>query len=44
MKSIMTDRDVKTLAKVVVDAQSDLVLGFHMVGEHASEILQVFPS
>lgn len=43
MKNTMTDRDVKMLAKVVVDAQSDRVLGFHMVGDHASEILQVIP-
>lgn len=37
----MSDRNIKTLAKVVVDASSDRVLGIHMVGEHASEILQV---
>jgi glutathione reductase (NADPH) len=36
----LTGRDEKTLVKLVVDAQSDRVLGAHMVGEHAAEIIQ----
>ena len=33
-------RDERTLMKLVVDSQSDRVLGAHMVGESAAEIIQ----
>ncbi len=36
----LTNRDEKTLVKLVVDSRSDRVLGAHMVGEGAIEIIQ----
>ncbi|MBD1925397.1 glutathione-disulfide reductase [Trichocoleus sp. FACHB-90] len=36
----LTNRDEKTLIKLVVDSHSDRVLGAHMVGEGAIEIIQ----
>ncbi|MEP0800131.1 glutathione-disulfide reductase [Funiculus sociatus] len=36
----LTNRDEKTLVKLVVDSHSDRVLGAHMVGEGAIEIIQ----
>ncbi|MBD1934033.1 MULTISPECIES: glutathione-disulfide reductase [Cyanophyceae] len=36
----LTNRDEKTLIKLVVDSRSDRVLGAHMVGEGAIEIIQ----
>ncbi len=36
----MTGKDEKTMMKLVVDNQTDKVLGAHMVGEHAGEIIQ----
>jgi len=36
----LTGKDKKTLVKLVVDSNSDRVLGAHMVGEYASEIIQ----
>lgn len=36
----LTGQDEKTLVKLVVDEQTDKVLGAHMVGEHAAEIIQ----
>ncbi|MBI36945.1 MAG: glutathione-disulfide reductase [Alphaproteobacteria bacterium] len=40
LKHTLTDSDEKTLMKMVVDKKSDRVLGVHMVGAHAGEILQ----
>ena len=40
MKLTLGDSQEKTLMKLVVDAQSDLVLGCHMVGPEAGEIIQ----
>lgn len=40
MKLTLTDCQEKTLMKLVVDAESDKVLGCHMVGPEAGEILQ----
>jgi glutathione reductase (NADPH) len=40
MKLSMTDGDEKTFMKLVVDAGSDRVLGCHMVGPEAGEIVQ----
>ena len=34
-------RPVRTLIKLIVDSQTDKVLGCHMFGDHASEIIQV---
>ena len=34
-------RPVRTLIKMVVDARTDKVLGCHMFGDHAAEIIQV---
>jgi glutathione reductase (NADPH) len=36
----LTERDEKTLMKLVVDRQTDRILGVHMVGNHAAEIIQ----
>lgn len=40
MKLTLTDVQEKTLMKLVVDAQTDRVLGCHMVGPEAGEIVQ----
>lgn len=41
MKNTLGRRDVKELVKVIVSSKDDRVVGFHMVGSEASEILQV---
>jgi len=40
MKLTLTDSTEKTLMKMVVDARTDKVLGVHMVGPDAGEIIQ----
>ncbi len=40
LKHTLSGRDQKTTMKLVVDAESDRVLGAHMVGAHAAEIIQ----
>ena len=40
MKHTLSGRDEKTLMKLVVDAKTDRVLGVHMVGADAPEIVQ----
>lgn len=40
MKFILPDRDEKTMMKLVVDRESGRVLGAHMVGADAPEIIQ----
>ncbi|WP_447749633.1 glutathione-disulfide reductase [Pseudomonas nicosulfuronedens] len=40
MKLTLTECQEKTLMKLIVDAESDRVLGCHMVGPEAGEILQ----
>lgn len=40
LKLTMTDSTERTYMKLVVDKTSDKVLGAHMVGEHAAEIIQ----
>lgn len=40
LKLTMTDSTERTYMKLIVDEQSDKVLGAHMVGEHAAEIMQ----
>jgi glutathione reductase (NADPH) len=40
LKLTMTDSTERTYMKLVVDKKSDKVLGAHMVGEHAAEIIQ----
>ena len=40
MKHTMTDRDEKTMMKMVVDHDTRVVLGVHMVGQDAPEIVQ----
>ncbi len=42
MKHTMTGRDEKTMMKLVVDRASDRVVGLHMVGPEAGEIVQGF--
>ncbi len=42
LKHTLTGRDENTLMKLVVDAASDRVLGIHMVGPDAGEIMQGF--
>ena len=36
----LTGRDEKTLVKLVVEGNSERVLGAHMVGDHAAEVIQ----
>jgi glutathione reductase (NADPH) len=40
MRHQITGRARKTIMKLVVDAQTDVILGAHMLGEDAGEILQ----
>jgi len=40
MKNTLSGRDERTLMKLVVDARSERVLGCHMLGADAPEILQ----
>src|SRR5690606_35022541 len=40
MKLSLTDSQERTLMKLVVDADSDRVLGCHMIGPEAGEIIQ----
>ncbi|MDB9311481.1 glutathione-disulfide reductase [Spirulina sp. CS-785/01] len=36
----LPDKDEKTMMKLIVDTNTDKVVGAHMVGEHAAEIIQ----
>ena len=40
LKHTLSGRDARSLMKLVVDKASDRVLGAHMVGNHAAEIVQ----
>lgn len=40
MRNVISGRDERTFLKIVVDSQSDIVLGCHMVGPDAAEIVQ----
>ena len=40
LKLTMSDREEHTIVKVVVDASNDRVVGCHMAGHHAAEIIQ----
>jgi len=40
IKSTMSGRDTRVLMKLVVDGSSDCVLGCHIVGDNAAEIIQ----
>lgn len=42
MKFVLPGRDSKTMMKLIVDRESDRVLGLHMVGPDAPEIVQGF--
>ena len=42
LKQALTGSQERTLMKVVVDATTERVLGMHMVGSDASEIIQGF--
>jgi glutathione reductase (NADPH) len=42
MRNILAGRDERTMMKLVVDRASDRVLGLHMVGADAPEIVQGF--
>ena len=41
MKYTLGRKDVKDFVKVIVSSKDDKVVGFHMVGSEAAEILQV---
>jgi glutathione reductase (NADPH) len=41
MKATLSGRDTRILMKLIVDAASDRVLGCHIVGPEAAEIIQV---
>jgi glutathione reductase (NADPH) len=40
LKHTLSGRDTKTTMKLVVDPKTDRVLGAHMLGAHAAEIIQ----
>jgi len=40
MKATLSGRDERVFMKLIVDAASDKVLGVHMIGEGAGEIIQ----
>ncbi|MBV9529652.1 MAG: glutathione-disulfide reductase, partial [Bradyrhizobium sp.] len=40
LKATLSGRDTKVLMKLVVDASTDRVVGCHMVGDYAAEIIQ----
>jgi glutathione reductase (NADPH) len=40
LRHTLTGRDEQTLVKLVVDRQTDRVLGAHMLGPEAGEIIQ----
>jgi glutathione reductase (NADPH) len=42
LKHTLSGSDERTFMKIVVDAQSDVVVGMHMVGPEAGEIIQGF--
>jgi len=42
LKHALTSREKRTLLKLVVDRASQRVVGLHMVGDHAGEIVQGF--
>lgn len=42
MRHTMTGRDEQTFVKLVVDGETDRVLGVHMVGPEAGEVIQGF--
>ncbi len=42
LKHTLTGSDEKNFMKLVVDKKTDKLLGIHMVGEHAGEIIQGF--
>ena len=41
MKNVLAGRDERALYKMIVDAESERVLGIHMIGPDAPELLQV---
>jgi glutathione reductase (NADPH) len=41
MKNVLAGRNERSLYKLVVDAESDVVVGIHMIGPDTPEILQV---
>jgi glutathione reductase (NADPH) len=40
MKNVLAGRNERSLYKLVVDASTDVVVGIHMIGPDAPEILQ----
>jgi glutathione reductase (NADPH) len=42
LKHTMTTRGAKTMVKLIVDSETDRVVGIHMVGPEAGEIIQGF--
>jgi glutathione reductase (NADPH) len=41
MKNVLADRHERSLYKLVVDAANDVIVGIHMIGPDAPEILQI---
>jgi glutathione reductase (NADPH) len=40
MKNVLAGRDERSLYKIVLDGESDRIVGIHMIGPDAPEILQ----
>lgn len=41
LKATLSGRDTRVLMKLLVDGETDRIIGCHVVGEHASEIIQM---
>jgi glutathione reductase (NADPH) len=41
MRNTISGSPLKTFMKLLVDADTDKVIGVHMIGDHAAEIMQV---
>ncbi|MTI16739.1 glutathione-disulfide reductase [Rhodobacteraceae bacterium RKSG542] len=41
MKNTLSGRDEKTMMKIIVDADSDKILGIHLMGHDAGELIQI---
>ena len=42
MKNTISGSESRTFMKIIVDPESDLVLGIHMMGPDCAEIIQVY--
>ena len=43
MKNTISGNEARGFMKIIVDADTDTVIGIHMIGPESAEILQVCP-